>query len=165
MSPTSPVHIKGDTLDRLKMPPPSPLPNNMIHSSPFRSPSTKERFSLTSPLLRRVPTTPKYSPVVPSLFSESPKFGEEWRIGEYYFNSEDSSENDEKEEDRKYKYWCRRHNLVKILDKQALIDADEIFGQPYSVCDLEQIFQKSKSNYSRSDRLSGDWSPPGGSPQ
>jgi len=161
LSPTSPVHIKGNRLDRMRMPPPSPTASMNMGSlsSPFRSPAPKERFSLTSPLLRRLPSTPKFSPVVPSLFSESPTIGDEWKIGEYYFHSEDSSENDDKEEERNYKYWCRRENLLKILEKQALIDADEIFGPPYNVCDLEKIFHKSKPHYNRTDRSSGNWSP------
>jgi len=161
-SPCSPVLSKIDQLDRMRMPPPpspSATPNTNNVPSNFRSPSPKERFSLSSPLLRRPPTTPKYSPVVASIFTESPTFGNEWVISDYYFNSEDSSENEDKEEDRKYKYWCRRENLVKILEKQALIDADEVFGPPVNVCDLEHIFQRSRSNYSRTNRLSGSWSP------
>jgi len=146
--------------DRMRMPPPlspSSSPSNM--TSPFRSPSPNERFTLDSPLLRRPPTTPKYSPVVSSFCSESPTPGKEWQIGDYYFNSEDSSDNDDKEEERNYKHWCRRKNLVTILQKQSTIDADEVFGPPYKTCDLEELFQKNRNHYKRSDRQSGRWSP------
>jgi hypothetical protein len=152
-------HILNRSSDRMRMPPPpspSSTPSNL--PSPFRSPSPNERFTLDSPLLRRPPTTPKYSPVVNSLFTESPTTGKEWQISDYYFNSEDSSENDEKEEERNYKYWCKRKNLEKILEKQATIDADEVFGPPYTTCDLEELFQKTRSHYKRSDRQSGCWS-------
>jgi len=162
-SPGSPEVLKrSGQLDRMRMPPPpSPTdvrtPSTVI--SPFRSPSPQERFALNSPLLRRPPTTPSYSPVVPSIFNESPSVGEEWKISDYYFNSEDSSENDEKEEERKYKYWCRRDNLVQILEKQVDIDPDSIFGPPNFVCDLDQIFNRHRPTYKRTDRLSGCWSP------
>jgi len=145
------------------MPPPASPSNtpNLDIGSPFRSPSPKERFSLNSPLLRRPPTTPSYSPVVASIFSNqpSPSVGSEWKISDYYFNSEDSSDNDEKEEERNYKYWCRRDNLVKILEKQSLIEPDEVFGVPNHNCDLEEIFKRSRTHYQRTDRLSGEWSP------
>jgi hypothetical protein len=161
-SPASPEMQKKGQLDRMRMPPPaSPTeirtPNSII--SPFRSPSPSERFGLNSPLLRRPPTTPSYSPIVPSIFSESPIFGDEWKISDYYFNSEDSSENDEKEIERNYKYWCRKDNLDKILEKQVDIDPDVIFGSPNFVCDLEQIFNRNRITYKRTDRLSGCWSP------
>jgi len=161
-SPCSPEVKKRTGLDRMRMPPP-PSPTDIASPStivsPFRSPSPKERFGLNSPLLRRPPTTPSYSPVVPSIFSESPLFGDEWKISDYYFNSEDSSENDDKEIERNYKYWCRKDNLDKILEKQTTIDPDVIFGIPNPVCDLETIFGRNRPNYKRSDRLSGCWSP------
>jgi hypothetical protein len=162
-SPCTPeVQKRSEQLDRMRMPPPpSPTdirtPSSII--SPFRSPSPQERYALNSPLLRRPPTNPSYSPIVPSIFSESPTIGEEWKISDYYFNSEDSSENDEKEKERNYKYWCRRENLVKILEKQVEIDPDAIFGPPNHICDLEKIFNSSRHTYRRTDRLSGCWSP------
>jgi len=124
---------------------------------------------LASPLLSRPPTTPKYtptnsstpqcSPVVNSNGTgQSPASGEECLIGDYYFNSEESSE-DEGKDQGNFKYWCRKENLLLILQRQMLIEPDAIFGRAETTCDLEQIFGTTRRHYQRTDRFSGVWSP------
>jgi len=124
-----------------------PLPANPNITSPFRSPYAT--YCLTSPV--RSPPILKYSPVVPSLFSESPTFGEEWQISDYYFTSED----DRTEEERNYKYWCRSKYLLKILEKQSTIDGEAIFGSCIPIsCDLDDISPKNGTRHKRKYRCS-----------
>eukprot|EP01124_Arcella_intermedia_P018596 TRINITY_DN2560_c0_g1_i1.p1 TRINITY_DN2560_c0_g1~~TRINITY_DN2560_c0_g1_i1.p1 ORF type:complete len:484 (+),score=134.71 TRINITY_DN2560_c0_g1_i1:23-1474(+) len=133
--------------------PESCSPAGHASNYPYRAASPGERFSLSSPVLRRPPTTPKFSPVN---LPESPKTGKECTITDYYFNSEDvSSDSDEEVELR---YWCKKENLNQILERQQYIDPDAVFGMPNTKCDLTEIFGRRRTHYERTEKLSGVWS-------